>query len=97
MENTNPDLLRIAKRRASYKAHLIIYILANLLIWLIYILLMYSLSVTFPWALFPTIGWGIGLAFHYFFVFRWNDKMVEKELQKLRKEAEIQDNNPENV
>lgn len=92
MENVSPELLRIAKRRASFKAHLIIYVLANLLIWLIYILLMYSLSVSFPWALFPTIGWGIGLAFHYFFVFKWNDKMVEKELLKLKQEAESQNN-----
>ncbi|MCX7697244.1 MAG: 2TM domain-containing protein [Bacteroidales bacterium] len=80
------DLLKIARKRVGFKVHLIIYILGNLLLWVLYFLFFFLFDFTFPWAIFPTLIWSIALGFHYFVVFKWNEKWVEKEYQKLVKE-----------
>ncbi|MBN2728586.1 MAG: 2TM domain-containing protein [Bacteroidales bacterium] len=96
--NTEPndkELMKAAKARVAFKTHFMIFIMGNILIWLIWLMMYYVFEVTFPWALFPTIGWGVGLAFHFFIVFKWNEKWVEKEYQRLKteKEGEADTNN----
>lgn len=88
MENTaqRPELMKAARDRVAFKAHFIIFVLGNIMIWLLWILLYYIFNVTFPWALFPTLGWGVAIAFHYFKVFRWNEKWVQQEYEKLVRE-----------
>lgn len=89
MENTtpNPTLMKVARERVNFKAHLIIFILGNVLLWLLWILLYYIFSVTFPWALFPTLIWGVALLYHYFVVYKWNEKWIAKEYNKLLEES----------
>lgn len=88
IENSDKILLKTAKTRVGFKTHMMIYVLANILLWLIWLMMYYVFTISFPWALFPTIGWGVGLGFHYFMVFKWNEKWVEKEYQRLVKEQE---------
>jgi hypothetical protein len=85
--NINPELLKMARSRVNFKAHFIIFILGNVMLWLLWIMLYYIFNVGFPWALFPTLGWGIALLFHYFKVFKWNEKWVEQEYSKLIEEG----------
>lgn len=85
--NPNPVLMKVARDRVSFKAHLTIFVLGNVMIWLLWIMLYYIFSVTFPWALFPTLCWGVALAYHYFKVYKWNEKWVEQEYQRLLHEG----------
>ena len=71
--------------------HLRTYLIVNTALWLIWALSSAGFrasgyfSWVFPWPLFPMIGWGIGLASHYFSVYRGGDQqnMVEEEYRKL--------------
>ncbi len=83
-EASDNELMKAAKARVTFKTHFMIFIMGNILIWLVWLMMYYIFIVTFPWALFPTVGWGVGLAFHYFIVFKWNEKWVEKEYQRLK-------------
>ncbi len=87
-QQPNPVLMKTARERVAFKAHLTIFILGNVMIWLLWILLYYIFSVTFPWALFPTLGWGVAIAYHYFKVYKWNEKWIEQEYEKLLKEQQ---------
>ena len=92
MENeampTEEDLIKEAKKRAEDKAgffiHLAAYICVNsmfIAIWL------FSDPDGFPFWIFMLFGWGIGVVAHYVDAFLkpdMMDKMVEKELRKLK-------------
>lgn len=53
------------------------------------------------WFIFPALSWGVGIAFHYLGVFGipgigtlskdWEDKEIEKELQKMGHKQELLD------
>ena len=97
MHQTQPDshssqrdaeLWEIARRRASFRTHLITYIIVNIFLWTIW----YFSDGRFesgkiPWPAWSTGGWGIGLLFHYLgaFVFSRYDS-VESEYRKLKEE-----------
>ena len=75
----------IAKRRASFKSHLGVYIVINLFLWGIWFFASKeSDSRSIPWPVWPTAGWGIGLLFHCLgaFVFPKSNS-VEREYEKL--------------
>jgi hypothetical protein len=80
----DPELWEIAKRRASFKYHLAVYIVMNIFFWIIWSFTKDGSSNAGMWPLWPMFGWGIGLLFHYLgaFVFhKQND--VEREYDKL--------------
>ncbi len=89
--NRDPHLWKQAKARVGFKIHLRTYLIVNAGLWLVWALTHVALSASasdrwlFPWPIFPLLGWGIGLASHYFGVYRSESErnMVEAEYQKL--------------
>lgn len=86
-ESKDEALWEIAKKRASFKTHLVSYIIVNAFLWGIWL---FSDSMDnnynrFPWPMWTTLGWGIGLAFHYAGAYIFpKSNSVEREYQKLR-------------
>jgi len=66
-EPKDPELWKIAQKRASFKSHLTVYIIMNIFFWLLW----YFSDNTnagndrVPWPVWPMLGWGIGVVFHY--------------------------------
>jgi hypothetical protein len=100
MENNevkDKELWEDARERASFKVHLITYILVNIFLWIIWAFVKYVIksehvdqdtNSIIPWPLYPLAGWGIGLIFHYMKVFHWKHKWTQKEYEKLVKQKE---------
>lgn len=89
-EIRDPELWKVAQKRASFKYHVLIYFIINLLLWTMwYIQLRNNTTPYFerdmiPWPVWPMIGWGIGLIFHYLSVYTGRNKLAEKEYDKLK-------------
>jgi len=93
-EGKDPVLWEIAQKRASFKKHLISYVIVNSFLWGIWFLSFSrhaDFDITnirwghFPWPIWPTLGWGIGLAFHYSDAYLFPKvNSVEKEYEKLK-------------
>jgi 2TM domain len=80
----DPKLWAIAQRRASFKSHLISYVVMNAFFWVIWYL---TNRGGYPWPVWPAFGWGIGLAFHYVSAYvNPHENQVEKEYEKLQNE-----------
>ncbi len=86
----DPELWKIAQRRAAFRTHVLIYFIMNILFWTIWYL---SLKNTpnpptridkIPWPVWPMVGWGIGVFFNYLSAYRNTSSMAEKEYQKLK-------------
>jgi hypothetical protein len=86
----DPELWKIAQRRAGFRTHVLIYFIMNILFWTIWYL---SLKNTpnpptridkIPWPVWPMVGWGIGVFFNYLSAYRNTSSMAEKEYQKLK-------------
>lgn len=86
----DPELWRIAKKRAAFKYHLLIYFVMNIFFWTIWYISLKNNSHlpaendSFPWPIWPMLGWGIGVVFNYFAAYRSDNQLVEKEYQKLK-------------
>ena len=83
-------IVKIAKKRVAFKKHATVYILVNLLLWVFFFFLFKQRDPehTFLYSfLFVSLTWSILLAGHYFYAIKWNNKMVEKEVQSLIKET----------
>jgi hypothetical protein len=82
----DPHLWEIAKRRASFKYHLLSYILFNAFFWIIWTVNGkedYSHN-GLPWPVWPMLGWGIGLVFHFLGAYVFSERNdAEKEYEKL--------------
>ncbi len=97
---THPDqrdaeLWEIARRRASFRSHLITYIIVNIFLWTIWYFSNGEFrSGKIPWPAWSTAGWGLGLLFHYLgaFVFSKYDS-VEREYRKLKNEDQKRNQN----
>lgn len=83
------ELRRLAIRRAdmklAFRSHLMAYVLVNAGLVVINLLT----SPNYFWALWPMLGWGIGLGAHAASVYMngegMRDRLIEEELEKLRK------------
>ncbi|MBK8712807.1 MAG: 2TM domain-containing protein [Niastella sp.] len=89
-EGKDPYLWEIAQKRASFKSHLITYILVNTFLWAIWYFSsqqpIEGWDNKFPWPIWPTLGWGIGLAFHFAGAYIFPEaNSIEKEYEKLSK------------
>lgn len=87
-EQKDARLWDLAKRRASFKSHLVIYLVMSIFFWAIWYLTggrTYNRGL--PWPVWPMLGWGIGVAFHYIGAYvtpGYNG--AEKEYEKLIQE-----------
>ncbi|ADB38845.1 hypothetical protein Slin_2831 [Spirosoma linguale DSM 74] len=87
----DPYLWKQAKARVGFRMHLRAYLVINTGLWLMWAFSSFIINTAtahsgtlFPWPIFPMLGWGIGLATHYFTIFRTNERdMIEQEYQKL--------------
>ena len=86
-QDKDPQLWQLAKKRASFRQHLITYLIINAFFWAIWLL---SGGRSYgrhglPWPVWPALGWGVGLVFHYFGAYG-NDasENIEREYQKLQ-------------
>ena len=89
-EIKDPELWRIAQRRASFKYHALIYFIINFMLWTMwYIQLRNNLTPYFeramiPWPVWVMIGWGIILIIHYLSAYTGKDRLAEREYNKLK-------------
>jgi 2TM domain len=80
-------LWEIAKKRASFKGHLLSYIVVNGFLWLMWAF-MRPENAGRPWPIWPTLGWGIGLVMHFLSAYIFpRENSVENEFQKLKKQT----------
>ncbi|QRR01885.1 2TM domain-containing protein [Dyadobacter sandarakinus] len=83
----NEFLWRKARKRASFKMHLVTYAVVNGGLWLIFLLTTYPFTSDHivPWPIFPMLGWGIGLATHGLSAYGRMDEntLAQKEYEKL--------------
>ena len=81
------ELWEIAKKRASFKYHLAVYIVMNIFFWAVWYFGGSSAGEGYVWPIWPTLGWGIGLTFHYLgaYVFPKGKNAAEREYEKLTK------------
>ena len=86
MENQQQNdevLWQIAKRRAGFKASLLVYVLVNLL--LIAIWYLTTGRNSYFWPMWPILGWGIGMAAQYISAYHSTQIFsAEKEYEKLK-------------
>ena len=83
-------LWEIAKKRASFKSHLLVYLLVNVFLWGIWYFSGNSDSGNhnrYAWPIWTTLGWGVGLMFHFLgaYVFPRSNS-VEREYVKLKQQ-----------
>ncbi len=87
-QGKNPELWELAQRRASFKSHLLTYLIVNTFLWAIWYFTMLHegrSSNTYPWPIWSTLGWGIGLVFHYAGAYVIpKSNAVENEYNKLK-------------
>jgi 2TM domain len=87
-EGKDPVLWEIAQKRASFRGHLVSYLIVISFLWAIWFWSGNNYGNGYnhyPWPIWPMLGWGIGLAFHYAGAYVFPKvNLVEKEYQKLK-------------
>jgi hypothetical protein len=85
-EGKDPELWEIAQKRASFKGHLVSYVIVNTFFWAIWYFTRHSNDQEgLPWPIWPMLGWGIGLSFHFMGAYVLpKSNMVENEYRKLK-------------
>jgi hypothetical protein len=82
----DPQLWHIAKKRVSFRYHLLTYTAVITSLWVLWSVAPNDATDReyFPWPVFPTLGWGIGLFFHFMGAYIFpRQNLVEKEYRKL--------------
>ena len=78
--------IRRADMRIAFRSHLVAYVIVNAGLTAIYIMTSFG---HYFWPIWPMLGWGIGLGAHASAVYMdgegLRDRMIEEELEKLRK------------
>src|SRR6478735_6646778 len=65
-EGKDPQLWNMARKRASFKSHLVTYLIVNAGLWAIWFFTGASTyGTSIPWPAWSMFGWGIGLVSHY--------------------------------
>jgi hypothetical protein len=91
-EGKDPQLWNLAQRRASFKRHLVVYLILNAFFWVLwYFSGGPSYNEGLPWPVWPMLGWGIGLGFHYAGAYMTTGhSSVQNEYDKLMQERNRQ-------
>ena len=87
MQPENDKLWEIAKKRATFRKHLMTYVIVISFFWCIWFLngMRSEHYSRFPWPAWIMLWWGIGLAFNYSKAYvTGNDNAVEDEYRKLK-------------
>ncbi|PJJ58792.1 2TM domain-containing protein [Hymenobacter chitinivorans] len=93
----DPQLWRIAKARAKFKAHLFTYLVVNALLWGIWLLTDFSSGWQhtgrhfnyIPWPLWSTVFWGFGVLMQGIRVYSgFGGQQSEREYERLVRERE---------
>lgn len=89
-EGKDPQLWRTAQARASFRSHLVTYLLVNAGLWLIwYFTGGRNYGTAVPWPAWSSFGWGIGLVAHYIGAYHSNGpNAAEREYQKLQQKQQ---------
>jgi energy-coupling factor transporter transmembrane protein EcfT len=93
--NLDDEIRKEARSIVNFKIHFTIFILSNVFIWVLSIFLYYYFQTSFIWSVFPTLIWLTIIIFHYFYVYKWNKKQIEKQYIKLVEKLE--ENNKEEI
>jgi len=90
LEGKDPELWKIAQKRASFKKHLYTYLIVNGFLWFLWYMGKGGYGGGgIPWPVWPTAGWGIGLAFNYFDAYHGDkNTMANNEYEKLKRDRE---------
>lgn len=84
------QLWEIAENRASFKRHLLIYMLVNVFLWVVWLLNEDRFNGDIPWPVYTTLGWGIGVTSHYLGVYVYPESnSVKREYEKLKKNQQL--------
>ena len=85
-EPRDKELWEIAQKRASFKTHLMTYILINIFLWILWAITGAERNHSgVPWPLWATLGWGIGIISHYMGAYVYpKSNSVEREYEKLK-------------
>ena len=82
-QGKDPHIWEIAQRRASFRSHLLTYIIVIGALWILWSFTSGS-DNSYMWPVWPTIGWGIGLTFHFLGAYvLQHSNHVEREYEKL--------------
>jgi hypothetical protein len=89
-EGKDPQLWEIAQKRASFKSHLLTYVVINAFLWILWYFTGGERPHNgWPWPVWPMLGWGIGLFFHYASAYIFpKANSVEKEYEKLKQQQQ---------
>jgi hypothetical protein len=84
-QTVDKDVWRKARERAGFKIHFIIYIIGIALFWVVWAFIVYINKSEYDnmWPVYPMLGWGLIVLLHYFIVYRWKNKLSQKEYEKL--------------
>ncbi len=84
-------LWSLAKKRASFKRSLGIFVVVNAFLWIVWLLGGAKVgNHGIPWPVWSTLGWGIGMIFYYFSVYRYpEENATEREYEKLKKNQKL--------
>ncbi|RYY86209.1 MAG: 2TM domain-containing protein [Chitinophagaceae bacterium] len=91
-QDKDPQLWRVARRRADFRKQFYTYLVINAFLWALWFFTggrSYGGGV--PWPVWPTLGWGIGIAFQWFQAFGPGSGApdpADSEYEKLLRERE---------
>ena len=90
IDEKDPELWKIATKRAAFRQHLYTYIIINGFFWAIWFFGNNAHENDgWPWPVWPMLGWGIGLAFSYFDAYHGDKStLTEHEYERLKREKE---------
>jgi hypothetical protein len=84
-EIKDSELSKLAKKKATFKYHVLIYFIMNILFWTMWYISLKNNSTppptkinTIPWPVWPMVGWGVIVVIHYFTASRINYSDIEK-------------------
>lgn len=79
----DPKILEVAVSRTRFKIHVSVFIIVTLFLWIVWLFLGFLNGYAHPWPIYPMAAWLLAIIFHYLLVFKWKNKWVEAEYEKL--------------
>ncbi|WP_400192164.1 2TM domain-containing protein [Hymenobacter sp. B81] len=90
IQDRDPQLWRMARRRAAFKSHLVTYVFVNALLWAIWYFTGAYTHGFVPWPVWPSVFWGLGLAIQGLTTYGFLNEQSwsEREYQQLLRDKE---------